>query len=138
MEWSGEQFVAQVEAKARRNVEAACIHVQNQVRFLISTPSRTVTYAQRKNRKGEMKTKKILGPRGSNRSKPGEAPHKDTGTLRSSIAHQMQEGPSGLVGSALAYARHLELGTKKMAPRPYLRRTLAQEKPAIVEIITTL
>jgi HK97 gp10 family phage protein len=130
--------VAAVEKKARRNVEAACIHVQNQVRFLISTPSRTVTYAERMNRRGERKTKKILGKRGSNRSTAGNPPHKDTGTLRSSIAHQMEAGPSGLVGSALAYARHLELGTKKMAPRPYLRRTLAQEKPAIVDIITTL
>jgi hypothetical protein len=85
-------------------------------------------------------TRKVLGKRGSNRSRPGEPPHKDLGTLRSSVATQMETttgDPSGLVGTALEYGKHLELGTAKMAPRPWLRRTLAQELPAVEDIIRT-
>jgi len=32
----------------------------------------------------------------------------------------------GRVGTNVEYARYLELGTKKMAPRPYLRRAIEE------------
>jgi hypothetical protein len=64
---------------------------------------------------------------GHTSSAPGEAPAGDTGTLMISISHTMVQTDSGIgaeVGSPLEYAWFLELGTKLMAPRPFLRPAL--------------
>ena len=145
MEWHGDQFIAQVEAKAKRNVEAACIHVQNEARVKLSVAGTRVAGSSfvgtgvigvkgKRYRKG----RRIYG---ADRSKPGEPPRKQYGTLRSSVAHEMEEDrPAGLVGSALLYAGVLELGNRKgtLKPRPWLRATLAEQKSRVTEIITTL
>ena len=73
---------------------------------------------------------------GGNPSKPGEFPHKQKGWLRQSIA--MQYDPAkirAIVGTNLAYGKYLEEGTRKMAPRSFLRRTLKEEKSFIQSII---
>lgn len=142
MHWRGDAFIADVTAKVTRNVEAACVWVKSRARENISTPSRTVTYVRRANIKtGERGAlRKKLGKRGSSRSKPGDFPHKDYGTLRTAVAHQMVAGgePKGLVGANVKHALYLELGTKNMAPRPWLRRTLAEETEAVVNIVGNL
>lgn len=54
-------------------------------------------------------------------SAPGQAPMSDTGRLASSIEFD-QIGPlTATVGSNLIYAKWLEYGTRKMAPRPFFR-----------------
>lgn len=55
----------------------------------------------------------------------------DTGRLRSSITmtNTQQTSASVLsvrVGSAVNYARYVELGTRRMRARPYLRPALSQ------------
>lgn len=59
-------------------------------------------------------------------SAAGEPPASDTGFLLNSITHQMgvDEKVYATVGSSLKYAIWLELGTKYMAPRPFLRPAL--------------
>lgn len=129
-----ERVLSATEKEMRRRMEAAAIHLVNSVREMISTPSRTV--GSRTTRTG--RTVKVLGPRGSDRSKPGEPPHKDYGTLRSSITWEVTVTPDRItarVGSPLAYSRYLELGTRKMAARPFLRRALAEQGDAIRAII---
>jgi len=64
-------------------------------------------------------------------SAPGQPPAVDTGRLRSSITYEL--GTSGRVlvarvGTNVNYARHLELGTSRMRPRPFLRPALAKAK----------
>lgn len=44
----------------------------------------------------------------------------DTGRLRNSISHAAQLG-SAYIGTNVEYAPHVELGTSKMAARPFLR-----------------
>lgn len=55
-------------------------------------------------------------------SAPGEAPASDTGRLANSVYLDDEAFLGGravvTVGSVLAYAKHLEYGTRKMAPRP--------------------
>lgn len=54
----------------------------------------------------------------------------DTGRLRASITHTVGrdgQGIVGTVGTNVTYAVFVELGTRHMAPRPYLRPALAAE-----------
>lgn len=51
----------------------------------------------------------------------------DTGRLRSSITHQMGRDARGLlakVGTNVSYAKYVELGTRRMRARPFLRPAL--------------
>ena len=51
----------------------------------------------------------------------------DTGRLRSSITHDVERDSRGLVGfvgSNVEYAPHVELGTRRQRPQPYLRPAL--------------
>lgn len=45
----------------------------------------------------------------------------DTGNLRNSITHQQYDENTEVIGTNVEYAPYVELGTHKMAPRPYLR-----------------
>ena len=53
-------------------------------------------------------------------SKPGDPPAPDTGDLRRSTFME-ESGGRILVGVQMAYARFLEFGTERMAPRPFMR-----------------
>ena len=44
----------------------------------------------------------------------------DTGRLRNSISHARDDS-AAYIGTNVEYAPYVELGTSKMAPRPYLR-----------------
>lgn len=51
----------------------------------------------------------------------------DTGRLRSSVTHQVQQdgkGLVGIVGTDVDYAPHVEFGTVNMAAQPFLRPAL--------------
>lgn len=86
----------------------------------------------------ETAAKRLLSQHGSGRvyrrrnrvhqaSAPGQPPAPDTGLLRASVTHQDGSDAAGLyqdIGSALAYALYLELGTRHIAPRPWLRPAL--------------
>lgn len=58
-------------------------------------------------------------------SAPGMPPASDTGFLRSSIGHRMNTDNSADVYCAAPYANYVELGTRYMDPRPFLRPALA-------------
>lgn len=60
-------------------------------------------------------------------SEPGKGPAVRTGRLRGSITHRLgedSEGPFADIGSAVLYAAYVELGTTRMAARPYLKPAL--------------
>ena len=72
-------------------------------------------------------------------SRPGEPPHKITGQLQNSIGQRVDRtatGIVGVVGTSLKKGRWLELGTSKMAARPYLRVTLVENRRRILGILT--
>jgi hypothetical protein len=82
----------------------------------------------------ETAAKRILSLPGSGRvyrrrgvvhqaSAPGQPPAVDTGLLRASIRHEVVEEDGGLaayVGSDVKYSIYLSLGTRWIAPRPFL------------------
>lgn len=57
------------------------------------------------------------------RSRPGESPHMETGDLRESLFVKPNNGGVD-VGSTSPYALGLELGTAKVAARPFLLPSL--------------
>jgi len=91
---------------------------------IIATPAKT-------------KAKRITG---AFPSAPGDPPHKQTGTLLKSVAYELVTVAAktiARVGTNIKYGRWLELGTKKMKPRPWLRRALVEKKAAIEAILHT-
>jgi hypothetical protein len=77
------------------------------------------------------------------RSKPGEPPRKQTGLLRRSVAYETDKdtltarvgvgGPP--VAEGHSYAVWLELGTRKMAMRPYIRTTMFEQSGNVARIL---
>ena len=60
-------------------------------------------------------------------SSPGQPPAPDTGLLRASVGHKAGQDGSGMyedIGSGQNVAVWTELGTRRMAPRPWLRPAL--------------
>lgn len=67
-------------------------------------------------------------------SKEGDAPNTDTGTLQRSLQTEIK-GSDVYVGTANDYAPHLEYGTKKMKPRPFLLPALRAKSSDILELL---
>jgi HK97 gp10 family phage protein len=83
-------------------------------------------------------TVKAVSRSGPPRSKPGEPPRVDTARLRQSIQPSVVDEGSvirGRVGTNVEYAPLLEYGTSKMAPRPFLRSTLAKQSAGLLAIL---
>ena len=62
-------------------------------------------------------------------SAPGEPPAVDTGRLRNSITSEVFRTPKGaevIVSANTEYAMALEVGTERIAPRPYMMTVLRQ------------
>ena len=69
-------------------------------------------------------------------SAPGQAPATDLGTLINSIVIDRADLPRGriVIAATAEHARHLEYGTRKMAPRPFLRRALRNSQGRILAL----
>lgn len=103
--WHGPKIanLTRVEASRRINRCAVALHSEIVQRISIST--------------------RAHGP-----SRPGFPPHADTGRLRQSVVLH-PASPDNLVarvGTNLIYGKYLELGTKHVAARPFLRKTLRE------------
>lgn len=66
------------------------------------------------------------GSKSHRASAPGEAPASDTGDLLSHVVSDVSE-----VGATVKHGLHLELGTDKMKPRPFLIPALKRHGPEI-------
>ena len=112
--WRGKDLEALAKLTMAKRLEAAAILLQNEIKQDISEPSN----------------------KGATPSAPGEPPHKDTGRLRASISREINaEELIARVGSNLAYAKFLELGTVKMAARPFLRKAFWEHMDKLKRIL---
>lgn len=73
-------------------------------------------------------------------SAPGQPPAPDIGVLRNSIDYELTSETSSRVGvspvgGADAYAEALEFGTTRIAPRPFMRPSLAIATPLMGPVI---
>lgn len=102
------QFGQDVQDQVTAAIEATALETMTNVRKAIQGPPKT----GREYRRG--KSGKIV----HRASAPGEAPATDTGALVSSTYFTKVDAFTAAIGSRLAYAFHLEFGTRNMAKRP--------------------
>lgn len=97
------------QAAVTRGVRAATIEAKALTIGELSKPGQGKTY-----RRGSITHRA---------SKPGDPPAPDTGRLRQSVQSEVFATPDGALGVVsvnASYAEHLELGTEKMKPRPFI------------------
>jgi HK97 gp10 family phage protein len=75
-----------------------------------------------------------VGGKTAQRSAPGEPPKTDTGHLVANIDATIDaDGGGATVGTNVQYGLYLEVGTSKMAARPWLSPTFEMLKPEIIK-----
>lgn len=129
--WNLKAVLDQTEAQAARGLGRAAQYLTKRIKENVSRPGvKATTPFGSTHVMGKRVMRGTTGGDIVRISRPGEPPRLRTGIFRASIRAEMVEGSRGLaykVGSDLQQAASLELGSRNMKPRPYLRSTLAQE-----------
>lgn len=128
--WNGDRIAAAIRAEMGRRIRAACLYLSNAVKADISQAG-TLRYTAGVTKKGNIRQRTIYN---FTHSRPGNPPFKQTGHLRRSITWEVV-GLVGRVGTNLLYGRWLELGTRFMEARPFLRSNLMVHMLTIRTII---
>ena len=80
-----------------------------------------------------------LGPPDNNPrrgSRPGEYPRSDEGRLSEHVLVDRPDPLTRHVFTDLDHGLWLEIGTRRMSPRPFLSRTLREEQDRVAEFLT--
>lgn len=114
--WHGDKFQKRTAKQLEKGVTNACLYTSNQMKKNVNRGNAD----------------------GSNPSDPGEYPKKVTGTLQNNITYTVKTGSEKIKGRvgirkspASEYALYLELGTSKMAARPFIRKTVFENRSEI-------
>jgi len=136
--WFGKKVLADAKAKTERGLDKAAIFLVNDIVESFGNPPREP------DGKGGTKANSSKKWKRQFHSPPGSPPYVQTGTLRRSIRFVKPKPLTRFVGSTLkpvagsdhSYAYYLEMGTTKMAARPYLRPALIRNKAKINHLVT--
>lgn len=124
------QIGKKTQVELSRAIRRGGLAIKNRAVDGIISPPKTGKIAKSKHRKST-KTKTYI----HQASAPGEFPAADTGALHQSITSvQTKDGPDVFrneTGANTPYAIMLELGTSKMAPRPFMGRAFDEVKPQV-------
>lgn len=124
IDWNGPACERRMKQLLMQGLSAAGRIVENRANELLSVDGSGKVRGRR--RRGAVVT----------RSLPGEPPRAQTKQLLQSVTRdENREEISVKVGTPLEYGAHLELGTRKMRPRPWLRRSLIECKERIETVI---
>lgn len=114
--WRGPQVMTSVEQAASRGVlKAANLLKNNIIKTVLESPAGGRVYGSHV------------------ASAPGEPPASDTGALVRSIRVDHKALKANVIVAA-QYAALLEFGTQFIAPRPFVRPTVAKSRPAMVKV----
>lgn len=153
--WRGREVLRQYEAQMVMNVSAACMDVIAYMNREMAKPKHGVIYRKKGRKVGGKRGRGIAGWERSGKglrtdkgrlrsglwqaSRPDEYPAVSEGAFRRSITYQIRRRGLriiGRIGSALAYARALELGTRHMAPRAPFRRAIKERRKRILRLLS--
>lgn len=132
LEWYGPQALAWIKGEIGRRLSVACLLVANRAKQLVSGEGAAKGVPGRREGGKFLRAKLRYG---ATPSAPGEPPNVQTGRGRGSIAWEV-DALRGRVGTNVDYMRMQELGTRRMAARPWLRRALAECQAAIAAILS--
>jgi len=126
VKWHGEKFYRRAKTGTQKALKKVAQMVELEAKSLMTRGGRTPSGRAVPLREGsrtmiDPETGQRAGRIGSYRSRPGEPPRVQTGTLRRSITHELHPTlPIARVGTNVTYGKWLELGTRKMARRPFM------------------
>jgi phage gpG-like protein len=124
LQFNGDQFLALLKAELRKRLAACAIAIVNRAKQLLSVDGTGRRTRRVRDRAGKLrKSKKLVY--GASPSAPGEPPRKQTGRLHASVAWEVED-LTARAGTNVKYGRWLELATRLMAARPWLRRALKE------------
>jgi hypothetical protein len=115
IEWRGEQVLRGIESRMAEQLDAAAEHLRQHVVNTLGSPDRDTR----------------------NASRPGDYPRSDEGTLQEHVLTDRVEPLTRHVYTDLEYGLWLEIGTRRMRPRPFLSLALREEATNITQILTT-
>jgi phage gpG-like protein len=135
-----------IQAGKKLILTAAAVALEGAIKEELSHPGTGVVYVVGRT-KGRLRKD---GTRGKGKSTthqasaPGEPPAPDTGLLRNSIHHEVDDDKA-TVGTNLEYAQPLEFGTTSagkghhtvIAPRPFMRPALAKVRDQLNGIVVS-
>jgi hypothetical protein len=145
-----ENFRSNQLRKETRAVRAASLVLVGVIKEMLSTPGRGRIRSGGRSRAGagsfnRGKDGKLhMVRRGAARtnidvsdraSLPGDPPAPDEGVLRNSIDYELTSETTSHVGTDVEYAEPLEFGTTRIAPRPFMRPSLAKATPLMGPVI---
>ena len=136
VQWYGEEQKRVIDREMSFRIRTITKMVKAEARRLLFVAgtgkhTRKYNYTVKGEQRSKSKGTKIYG---KVRSLPGEPPRKQTGLLRASVATEVF-GLRGRIGTNLKYGKHLELGTRKMQARPWLRRSAEDIRDALLAIL---
>jgi hypothetical protein len=137
VKWNGDAAANEIREELTRRLHRCAILVHNRAKKLLSLPGttkaiRSFSYWYGGRKRTARKKGNVYG---AVVSQPGEPPRKQLGTLRQKVVWEVV-GLVARVGMDQKYGRWLELGTRKMAARPWLRRALDECRDDIRRILT--
>ena len=117
VKWYGDDYFAKAKKEMGRRLTKAAIFLNREIKVDLSV---AVVKADGK----------------INRSAPGEPPRKEYGELRRSMTYEVDRNKlSAIVGTNKIYGKYLELGTKHMAARPFLRPAVDEHQKKLNDIL---
>jgi HK97 gp10 family phage protein len=119
--WQGDKFLNKLNPTVEKELESFGYSMVNDAKKLISKKGTGKIYKTGKTSKHQA-------------SAPGQPPATASGELKGSIGHKVETGRTVvalLVGTWADHGIYTELGTKKMAPRPWLSVIFKQYAPKI-------
>ena len=135
--WHGKRVVEGMKRELAERLRLSALLIKEQVRHIIRKQGRTESgYVKGSGKRARDSITGASARRiGTFRSQPGEPPRKQTGRLRRSIRTGVQKQKlEAFCGTDVPYAKDLEFGrgtVPKMAPRPFLKRSLYHSTEAI-------
>lgn len=139
MTWNGKEFEKHLKKATATGLKRAGVFFHSKCREVVSKPNTGVSIAIKRHTKGGNKRSRTIYP---NPSRPGESPRLRTGFGRANVV--VNHGPNlknpyarvGVSANGI-YMFYLEVGTRHIARRPWLMKTLEENAEMIGKLAAT-